>query len=200
MKYPDRNKTLNVKYHPEFYTLGKILRVVKHYKSLILISLLILAASFVQAQKQLVMLKREKVMMRFNPGDEFVISLKGEKKKMTSYINNIFDTAVMVHKTLIPLHKINKIYFKRSGLVNLIGKFLVVAGVGYFVIDQFNVVVVDGDKPSLNDNVTNASVAMVAAGLPMMLIRKKYQRVGGKFRLLTVETGSPFYLEPVDEL
>jgi hypothetical protein len=189
-----------VKYHPEFYTLGKILRVVKHYKSLILISLLILAASFVQAQKQLVMLKREKVMMRFNPGDEFVISLKGEKKKMTSYINNIFDTAVMVHKTLIPLHKINKIYFKRSGLVNLIGKFLVVAGVGYFVIDQFNVVVVDGDKPSLNDNVTNASVAMVAAGLPMMLIRKKYQRVGGKFRLLTVETGSPFYLEPVDEL
>jgi hypothetical protein len=84
-------------------------------------------------------------------------------------------------------------------LVNLSGKFLVVAGVGYFVLDQFNVIVVDGNKASLNDNVTNASLAMVGVGLPMMLIRKKYQRIGGKFRLMTVEEGSPFYLEPVTE-
>jgi hypothetical protein len=183
-----------------FYTLDWILQFVKRYRFFLVITLLLGVANFARAQKQLVMLKREKVIMRFNPGDEFVISLKGDKKKMTSYINNIFDTAVMVHKTLIPLHKINKIYFKRSGLVNLIGKFLVVAGVGYFVIDQFNVVVVDGDKPSLNDNVTNASVAMVAAGLPMMLIRKKYQRVGGKFKLIAVDRDSPFYLEPKEEL
>jgi hypothetical protein len=137
--------------------------------------------------------------LRLNPGDEFVISLKGEKKKMTSYINNLFDTAVLVHRTLVPIHRIDKIYFARSGWVNLIGKFLVVAGVGYFVIDQFNVIVVDGQKPSLNENVTNASVAMVAAGLPMMLIQKKYQRIGGRYRLLTIERGSPFYLEPANE-
>lgn len=171
----------------------------KHYKIFLFITLLVSAAGLAQAQKQLVLLKREKVIMRLNPGDEFVISLKGDKKKLTSYINNLYDTAVLVHKTIIPLHKIHKVYFKRSGLINLIGKFLVVAGVGYFVIDQFNVIVVDGNKASLNDNVTNASIAMVGVGLPMMLIRKKYQRIGGKFRLLTVEEGSPFYLEPVTE-
>lgn len=171
----------------------------KHYRTFLLLTLLVSAASLAQAQKQLVLLKREKVIMRLNPGDEFVISVKGDKKKLTSYINNLFDTAVLVHKTIIPLHKINRIYFKRSGLINLIGKFLVVAGVGYFVIDQFNVIVVDGNKASLNDNVTNASVAMVGVGLPMMLIRKKYQRIGGKFRLMTVEEGSPFYLAPVNE-
>lgn len=136
--------------------------------------------------------------MRFNPGDEFIISVKGEKRKLESYINNIFDTAVMMHKTIVPLHKINKVYFSNTGLVNLIGKFLVVAGVGYFVIDQFNVIVVNGDKASLNDNVTNASVAMVAVGLPMMLIKRKFQRLGGKYRLLPVSKGSPFYVAPLE--
>jgi hypothetical protein len=83
--------------------------------------------------------------------------------------------------------------------VNLIGKFLVVAGVAYFVIDQFNVIVVNGDEPSLNEDVTAASVAMVAVGLPMMLIKKKSQKLTGKYRLITVSEGSPFYLEPINK-
>lgn len=136
--------------------------------------------------------------MRFDPGDEFVISLKGEKQKIDSYVNNLFDTAVMVHRTLIPIHTIDKIYFKQSGLLNLVGNFLVVGGAAYFLIDQFNVVVVNGEKADLDEDVTTVSVAMVAAGLPMMLIKKKSQKVRGKYRLLVVEKGSPFYLEPIN--
>ena len=149
------------------------------------------------AQKQLVLLKREKVLLRLNPGDEFVISLKGEKRKMESYINNLFDTAVLVHRTVVPIHKIDKVYFKRTGLVNLIGKFLVVAGVGYFLIDQFNVIVVNGDEASLNDDVTTTSIALVGVGLPMALIKKKSQKLGGKYRLMTVSERSPFYQAPL---
>lgn len=170
----------------------------KIFNAYIIITLLICAAESGHAQKQLVLLKRQKVIMRFNPGDEFIISVKGEKRKLESYVNNIFDTAVMVHKTIVPLHKIDRVYFKNTGLINLIGKFLVVAGVGYFVIDQFNVIVVNGDKATLNDNVTNASVAMVAVGLPMMLIKKKFQRLRGKYRLMAISKGSPFYVEPLE--
>lgn len=159
--------------------------------------MMICAVCGVYAQKQLVLLKREKVLLRLNPGDEFVISLKGEKRKMESYVNNLFDTAVLVHRTLVPISKIDKVYFKRTGLVNLIGKFLIVAGLGYFLIDQFNVIVVNGDEASLNDDVTAASVAMVGAGLPMALIKKKSQRLGGKYRLMTVSEGSPFYQAPL---
>ena len=161
------------------------------------VSLILGSAGTAEAQKQLVLLHGEKVIMRFNPGDEFVIRLKGEKKKIRSYVNNLFDTAVLVHQTIIPFHNIDRIYTNHSGLVNLVGKFLVVAGVGYFLIDQINVVIVNGDKASLNDNVTTASVAMVAVGLPMMLIKKKYQRIRGRTRLMMVEEGSPFYLAPV---
>jgi hypothetical protein len=159
--------------------------------------MMICAICGVYAQKQLVLLKREKVLLRLNPGDEFVISLKGEKRKMESYVNNLFDTAVLVHRTLVPISKIDKVYFKRTSLVNLIGKFLIVAGVGYFLIDQFNVIVVNGDEASLNDDVTAASAVMVGAGLPMALIKKKSQRLGGKYRLLTVSKGSPFYQAPL---
>jgi hypothetical protein len=172
---------------------------VKHFR-LLLLSLMVFATSFVHAQKQLVLLEREEVILRLNPGDEFIISLKGDKRKLASYINNLFDTAVMVHKTIIPFHKIDKIYFKRSAFVNRFGKFLVVGGVAYFLIDQFNTVIVQGDEASLDEDVTAVSVGMVAVGLPMMLIKKKYRRVGGKYRLMVVEEGSPFYVAPLHDL
>jgi hypothetical protein len=173
--------------------------VVKYSRFFLGVFIIFLIVNVVEAQKQLVLLHGEKVIMRFNPGDEFIIRLKGDKNKIHSYVNNLFDTAVLVHQTTIPFHKIDRIYTSRSGLVNLIGKFLVVAGVGYFLIDQVNVVVVNGDKATLNDNVTTASVAMVAVGLPMMLIKKKYHRIRGRTRLMMVEESSPFYLAPVQK-
>jgi hypothetical protein len=144
-------------------------------------------------QKQLVLLKGQKVLLRLTFGDEIILKTKGSDTKMVTYVNNLYDTAVMAHKTIIPFHKIDRVYFKRSSFANVVGTLLVVGGVGYFVIDQFNVIVIDGEKPTLNDNVTTASLAMVGVGLPMMLIKKKSQRIGGKYRLMTVDEGSPFY-------
>jgi hypothetical protein len=162
-----------------------------------LLVLLVFGACAVHAQKQLVLLKRQKVIMRFNPGDQLIISLKGEKQKLDSYVNNLFDTAVLLHQTVIPIHKIDKVYFRQSGVINLIGNFLVVGGVAYFLIDQINVVLVNGEEANLDDDVTTVSAAMVAVGLPMMLIKKKSQKIRGNYRLMTVQKGSPFYLEPL---
>ena len=168
-------------------------------KQLLILVLVFSALQLATAQKQLVLLKKEKVILRLNPGDEFVFSLKDSKNIQRSYINNLFDTAVMVHKTIISFQKIDKIYFTRSNFGNVIGGLLVVGGIGYFLIDQINVVIVNGDKASLNDNVTTTSIAMVGVGLPMMLIKKKHQRIGGKYKLLTVKEGSPFYMRPLDK-
>jgi len=159
----------------------------------------VMASLAANAQKQLVILQGEKVILRLNPGDEFNFSLKNKKGIQRSYINNLFDTAVMAHKTIVPLHKIDKIYFKQYTLRNLVGKFLVVAGVGYFLIDQVNVVLVNGDEASLNKSVTNTSIVLVAVGLPMMLIKKKSQRIGSKYKLYVVEEGSPFYIPSTNQ-
>ena len=145
-------------------------------------------------QKQLVLLKREKVLLRLNYGDDFNYRLKGSKIVMPSYVNNLYDTAVLAHKTVIPFHKIDRIYFTHSSFGNRLGTFLVIGGVGYFLIDQFNEVIVHGEEPSIDENVATTSAILVGTGLPLMLIKKKSQRLGGKYRLLTVDEDSPFYV------
>jgi len=163
-------------------------------------SLLLLEARVAYGQKQLVLLKKEKVLLRLYFGDEIIFRTKDSKTKITSYVNNLFDTAVMAHKTIIPFHKIDRLYFKRSSFSNVIGTLLVIGGAGYFVIDQFNTVVVHGDKPNINENVATTSAVMVAVGLPMMLIKKKSQRLKPGYRLMTVDEGSPFYLRELQRM
>jgi len=156
---------------------------------------LVLARPFVMyGQKQLILLKGEKVLLRLSPGDDIILRIKGSDSRINSYVNNLFDTAVMAHQMIIPFRKIDRIYFKRKNFANRIGGMLVVGGVGYFLIDQLNTVVVQGEKATWNENVGTASIIMTGVGLPMMLIKKKSQRIKPGYTLMTVEEGSPFYL------
>lgn len=159
----------------------------------ILLLLLLGYATTLHAQKQLVLLKGEKVLLRLFPGDEFVYRLKGSKTIRTSYVNNLSDTAVVVHRDTVPFHTIDRIYFSRGRFYNLIGSALVTFGVGLFLVDQLNTVVVQGESPSLDHWVTTVSATSLAVGLPLVLIRKKSQKMKFRYRLLTVEKGSGFY-------
>lgn len=146
------------------------------------------------AQKQLVVLKRGEVVFRYVPGDDFVVRLKGEPGMISSYVNNLSDTAVVIHSDTIPFHLIDRLYFPQHSLLNTVGAFLTIGGAGIFIIDQFNEVVVHGNEPSFDERVNRITVSSLVVGLPMFLIRKKSQRIGYKYRLLMVEKDSPFYL------
>ena len=152
------------------------------------------------AQKQLVLLKGQKVILRLYPGDDLELKLKGSEDKIYSYVNNLFDTAVMAHQTIIPFSKIDRFYFVRPNFMNKVGKALIIGGVGYFLIDQLNTVIVQGNDVNFDENVTKTSIAMVAVGIPMMLIKKKSQRMKPGYHILTVEPGSPFYKRDVNHM
>jgi len=158
---------------------------------------LLLCLSYFESssQKQLVLLKGQKILQRFEYGDDISLKLKGSDDIIRSYVNNIFDTAVVAHKTVIPFHKIERLYFNNNtqNLLQKIGGGLVVGGVGYFAIDQLNEIVIQGEDASLDRTVTTASIAMVATGLPLMLIKKKSQRMKPGYRLLAIDRDSPFY-------
>jgi hypothetical protein len=167
------------------------------------LSLLVLLALFSRhgyAQKQLVLLKGQKVILRLYPGDDIELKLRGSEDRIYSYVNNLFDTAVMVHQTLIPFSKIERVYFVRTSFMNRLGRGLVIGGVGYFLIDQLNTMIVQGEDPTLDKKVTTASAVMVGVGLPMMLIKKKSQRMKPGYHLLTVTYGSPFYRPDVSHM
>jgi hypothetical protein len=152
------------------------------------------------AQKQLVLLKGQKVILRLNPGDDFVYSIKGVKGITKSYVNNLYDTAVVAHETIVPFHKIDRIYFKHHSYANMIGGLLVIGGAGIFVIDQFNSVIVNGEKASIDDRVATITITGLAVGLPLMLIHKKSQKMKPSYHLLTVKKGSVFYSEPLRQM
>jgi hypothetical protein len=170
------------------------------FGTFVIVFLVVAGTCAVYGQKQLVLLKNEKVLLRLYPGDEISLKIKGGDARITSYVNNLFDTAVMVHELVIPFHNIERVYFKHRSFPNRIGGLLVIGGVGYFLIDQFNTVVVQGEKATWNENVGTASIVMVGVGLPMMLIKKKSQRIKPGYRLMTVEEGSPFYLPELQHM
>jgi hypothetical protein len=77
--------------------------------------------------------------------------------------------------------------------MNVVGAIMMIGGVGYFVIDQFNVVVVNGDDPNIDRKVAVSSVSLLAGGALLFYIRKKSQRIHGRWRLLSVDSKSYFY-------
>ena len=154
----------------------------------------------VYAQKQLVLLKGEKVLLRLYPGDEIELKLRGNEDRIYSYVNNLFDTALLAHETLIPFSKIERIYFVRNTFMNKIGTALIIGGAGYFLIDQLNTVIVQGEDLSMDENVTRTSAIMVGVGLPLMLIKKKSQRIKAGYHLLTADYDSPFYKHDVSRM
>ncbi|HEY8935615.1 MAG TPA: hypothetical protein VIM65_10365 [Cyclobacteriaceae bacterium] len=171
------------------------LSVRRWIKTGLLLSMLLLASVVVHAQKQLVLLKRESVVLRLYPGDDIKYRLKGSKKIESSYINNLYDTAIITGNDTVPFYKIDKIYFRQSTFYNRVGSLFVAGGIALFLIDQINNSWVQGKKASLDGGVSRASIALVGAGLPMVLVRKKSQRPSYKYRLMMVQKGSFFYKE-----
>lgn len=159
----------------------------------ILILFFLTSGVFSFAQKQLVLLKGQKVLLRLYPGDEITFKVRGSKTKRISYINNLFDTALVAHRDVISLHKIERLYFDRGNLLNVVGGLFVIGGLGYVAIDQLNMVAVHKQSFQIHERVGIPAAILVGAGLPMMLVRKKSQKVGGRYRLIVVDKGSPFF-------
>src|SRR5688572_28377554 len=133
---------------PIFFILGRYFNVLRIRDAFVILTFL-LTVHETLSQKQLVLLRKESVILRRYPGDEFIFKLKGSDARKTSYVNTLSDTAVVTHGDTIPFHRIESVYFKRDMFSNRLGRKLVAAGVVYMLFDQLNVVVVQGNEPRL---------------------------------------------------
>lgn len=149
----------------------------------------------VYAQKQLIILKRNEVVQRFIPGDDFVYKKEDDRRIYVSYVNNLSDTAIVTHNDTVPYHRIERVYFEQKMFLNTLGKLLMIGGVGYFLVDQINNVFVYGNGFRLDRDVNRVTVIGVSAGVPLFFIRKKSVKIGYKYRLVMVKEGSVLYLE-----
>ncbi|HMI64388.1 MAG TPA: hypothetical protein VK517_00020 [Cyclobacteriaceae bacterium] len=163
----------------------------------ITLAILFLNVTFLSlGQTQLLLFNKEKVVARFGYGDDIAYKLK----KSTHFTHGVMlgatEFAVITFNDTIPFTSIERISLKghvqRNGLT-LLSKFLITAGVAYFVIDQFNNIIVQGQKPDLEPTVWKPSLVLVASGYALKLARRRSQRIRFPGKLLAVERGSPFY-------
>ncbi len=144
------------------------------------------------AQRELVLLKKGKIMHIFMPGDDIYLKVKGNPDRIHSYVNNILDNAVVLHTDTIPFHTIERTYLQEDNLANIVGGLLVTAGTVYFLLDQANELR-QGNGLNINKGVAVGSAICVGAGLPLLLTKKKSQKLGYKYRLMMVKAGDPMY-------
>jgi len=136
------------------------LSVGRWIKTGLLLMMLLSASAVAHAQKQLVLLKGESVVLRLYPGDDIVYRLKGSRKIESSYVNNLYDTAIITAYDTVPFYKIDKIYFRQSAFYNRVGSLFLAGGIALFLIDQINNSWVQGKKTSLDGGVSRASIGL----------------------------------------
>lgn len=122
-------------------------------------------------------------------GEEIQYKLPGEKDFRSARITQILDSAFVTHNDSIPFRSIDKINIKsqrKPGLLSAAGPMLIIAGLGYFAIDQINQGVVQGGGSSIDSSVVTASAIISGTGAMIMILRKNKVPLGGWWRLRKV--------------
>lgn len=161
-----------------------------------LILLVLFGVKLGSAQNQLVLLKGEKVLARYKEGEDITYKLKKEANYKTGYLIAVEDFFIVTSKDTIPLINVDKIDLRRKSYdtrLNVAGAALVTIGIGYFVIDQFNSVVVRNQGFNESEGSWLPAAIATGIGLPLMAIKRKKHHIGWKYKLRSASPGSPFY-------
>lgn len=150
------------------------------------IALLILLGFFVlslpaTAQNQLVLLKRGKVLARFTEGETMKFKMKDNSIKEEVAIQ-FTDVSIVTLGDTVAFTAIEKIHVgkrRKASAINKAGTILMIAGIGYFVIDGVNTLFfVEGQK-GLDEGVVTTSIILTSVGAACKYIRNPYQKLRG---------------------
>jgi len=166
---------------------------VQRFFTLLFFLIFFFSGSALHAQRQLLLLKKGRVLHRYYPGDDMYLKLKGNPDRVHSYLNNILEDALVLQKDTIPFHTIERTYIYESERRNSNGTMLTIAGVLLFGIDVINQEWIQDTGYSPSSGISIASGVLVATGLPLALIKKKSQVISYKYRLMMVKAGDPLY-------
>ncbi len=158
---------------------------------------MVVACSALQAQKQLILLKRQTVVARFSEGEYFSCQLK-DKSKKEGRLLRLEDAFLVTSNDTILFETIYRINVKGKRKVDVtsgVGGLLFIGGIGYFAIDQVNSLLFIKSQQGLDKGVTITSLAMAGTGALILFTRSKYQKIRGlSFR--TIDPNSRFYQYP----
>lgn len=149
-----------------------------------------LAGHRLLAQQSLDLYKRgTKMHYYFQAGDTIHLALQN-KQKITAIWAYAGDSAIWLADTVVRLKDIRWINIADkvgSPRWNMPANLLIIAGVGYFVVDQLNSIILSDAPLSLDRGVVSASAGMLSAGLLIKgvarITHQKKARIGKKYTI-----------------
>lgn len=162
-----------------------------------IIIILLCAMSFSQiasAQQQLLLMKKGRIIGRFNPGDEIRFELKDQRKiaHHTAIMTIRQFDFITINKDTIEFSRIHKIKFKSANRAKLATSHFIagaaLVGLSYLLEPAFG----DGNKTSVQ-GVRFVGIYAIAYGSFMMLTRNTGIKLNGIKRLKSIPYDSPLY-------
>ena len=165
-----------------------------HDRTIIFTVCCVVAFAFhAEAQKQLVFLLRGAAVARYSEGDQFKCVLKNRQHK-EGFIVELQDFSMITSNDTIPFQSIAKIKAgSPSKIKKRIGGLLLLTGLGYVAIDQLNTAF--GYNPPGFDQSDWNGLIVGSAGVAILLIKTRYQRLKRGTIMRTVDNKSPYYLQ-----
>lgn len=166
-------------------------------KNVIVLLLLCLSCQVaVSQQRQLIVLKNEEVLARFQEGDVIHFARKQDKEILVQRILDLNDTLIMMNSDSVAYYRIKKLDIrgrKKRTFVQKLGAMMIMGGAVLSLAEVVNTGLVQDDGVSISKGVGTTSLTLLTAGAAMILIKKPYFKPGRKYRLLIVDKRSPFY-------
>jgi hypothetical protein len=152
------------------------------------------------SQRQLIVLKNEEVLARYQKGDVIHFAREQDKEILVQRILDLNDTLLMMNFDSVAYYRIKRLDIrarKKMAFHQKLGRYMIVAGVLLPVIEVLNTgVFQDEDRePTVSSQVWIASGVLVAGGAILAFTQKSYFKPGRKYRLIIVDKRSPFYKE-----
>ncbi len=172
-------------------------------QSFLITLLCILSSTAVGQQRQLIVLKNEEVLARYQNGDVIHFARAQDKEILVQRILDLNDTLLMMNFDSVVYYRIKKLDIrgrKQTSYAQKLGAYMIFAGVVLPLAELLNTGVIQNDEPSVSAGVWAASATLLAAGSALVFIKKPYFKPGRKYRLMIVDNRSPFYkVKPTTE-
>lgn len=169
-------------------------------KNVILSLILIICCHAADGQRQLIVLKKEEVLARYQEGDVIHFARAQDKQIQVQRILDLNDTLLMMNLDSVAYFRIMKLDVrgkKRHTYLQKLGYYMIAGGVLLPAIELLNTGVFQDHNrdASVSSGVWITSGVLVGGGSAFAFIKKPYLRPGRKYRLMIIKKGSPFYKE-----
>lgn len=150
------------------------------------------------AQKQLVLIRNDRVVGRFTEGDYIYLVMKDGSKREGKIIELQEFSAITSNDT-VAFNKIGKVGIpkgQRRGVAPLLGGLLLVTGTAFLGLELLNSATGHTASGGVDPSLVKTSAILIGVGGALVFIKPKYHKLDGRIFLRTIDYKSRWYKSP----